>query len=69
MAFSKDYVGGALIVNGNKVRINEVNSGGYQELTANEPLQSATWSGDEIIVVTQSGKAYRYETNGMYRYA
>lgn len=69
MAFLKEYVGGALIVKGNKVRINEVNSGAYTELTANEPVQSATWSGDDIIVVTQSGKAYRYTTNAMYSYA
>lgn len=69
MAFAEEFVGGALIVRGNKIEIRSKSSAAVQEISCREPVQSASWSGDDVIVVTQSGKAYRYETNAMSRYA
>jgi len=69
MSFSSDYVGGVLMVSDNKIRINSNNGGGYTELTASDPIQSATWSGDNISVVLVNGKALIYESTGMYRNA
>ena len=69
MSFLQKYVGGPLIVTGNKVRIQPKLGGGYQGLTANEEIQSASWSGDDILVILKSGKALIYTTNAMYRYA
>ncbi len=69
MGFNKDYVGGALVVKGNTVDVHSVRCAGYTDIRLNEPIQSANWSGDDVIVVTTSGKAYRYTNNITSAYA
>ncbi len=69
MAFPEEFAGGALIVRGNKVEIRSKRTAAVQEISCHEPVASASWSGDEVIVVTTSGRAYRYENNATSRYA
>jgi hypothetical protein len=69
MAFPDDFVGGALIVRGNKVEIRSRSSAPVQETSCHELVESASWSGGDVIVVTRAGKAHRYENNATSRYA
>lgn len=68
MSFSANLVNGPVIYNGKKVKLQHNNSTSYQELTAPENVKQAYWSGDLVIVITESGKALKYSSTGTYSY-
>lgn len=69
MGFSNDYVGGPLVIDGEKVKIYTKTAGvrgSYTYITCGKNIKNASWVGDEILVQLENGATRQYSSTGMY---